>query len=144
MDQAFEYVKDNKGIDTEASYPYQAEDETCQFKRKSVGATVVSWVDIASGNETALQVATANVGPISVAIDVTGWEFLFYTDGVYIGDSCTTYSLNHGMTVVGYDALDGLAYWTVKNSWGEDWGKQGYILMARNHSNNCGISSKAS
>ena len=144
MDKAFKYVKDNRGIDTEASYPYIADVEICQFKRKNVGATLDSWVDIASGNETALQVATANVGPISVGIDASGWGFRFYTDGVYINYECNAYNIDHGVTVVGYDALNGTAYWTVKNSWGEDWGKQGYILIARNRSNQCGISTQAS
>jgi len=144
MDQAFQYVKDNRGIDTEASYPYAAVDEQCQFKRRSVGASLSSWVDVASRSENALQAAVATVGPISIAIDASSWAFQFYSDGVYFDDECSSDFLDHGVTAVGYDALDTVPYWTVKNSWGEDWGKQGYILMARNHNNQCGVATAAS
>jgi cathepsin L len=41
MNNAFEYIKQNKGIDTENSYPYQGSDEKCRFKADSVGATDV-------------------------------------------------------------------------------------------------------
>jgi len=33
------YIKDNGGIDTEASYPYKARDGSCHFKSADVGAT---------------------------------------------------------------------------------------------------------
>lgn len=144
MDQAFQYVIANKGIDTEMSYPYKAIDESCEFKKNSVGATIKSYVDVKTGSESSLQSAVATVGPISVGIDASQLSFQFYSSGVYDEPACSTTILDHGVTAVGYGALNGTPYWKVKNSWGTSWGMSGYIFMSRNKQNQCGIATAAS
>ena len=81
MDQAFEYIKDNAGIDTEDSYPYEATDNQCRFKKDTIGATDTGFTDIKSKDEGALQDAVANIGPISVAIDASHSSFQLYKRG---------------------------------------------------------------
>ena len=144
MDDAFEYIKANHGIDTEASYPYVARDERCRFNPSNVGATDTGYVDIKHDDENALQEASATIGPISVAIDASHSSFQMYSGGVYYEPSCSSTQLDHGVLVVGYGTDNGEAYWLVKNSWGTDWGMKGYIMMSRNRDNNCGIASEAS
>jgi len=144
MDQAFSYIKANKGVDTEDSYPYVAEDQKCKFKAKDVGATVTGFTDIASGDETALTAAIASIGPISVAIDAGHDSFQLYSSGIYNEPDCSTTELDHGVTAVGYDTSADGDYYIVKNSWAATWGQDGYIWMSRNNNNQCGIATQAS
>lgn len=37
MDNAFQYIKENHGIDTEKTYPYEAEDDKCRYKPTDKG-----------------------------------------------------------------------------------------------------------
>uniref|UniRef100_A0A914H024 Cathepsin L-like n=2 Tax=Globodera rostochiensis TaxID=31243 RepID=A0A914H024_GLORO len=146
MDNAFQYIKDNNGVDKELDYPYKAKTgKKCLFKRNDVGATDTGFFDIAEGDEERLKIAVATQGPVSVAIDAGHRSFQLYTHGVYFEKECSPENLDHGVLVVGYgtDAQQG-DYWIVKNSWGAHWGEQGYIRMARNRKNNCGIASHAS
>lgn len=74
MDDAFQYIIDNKGIDTEASYPYQAVQGKCRFNPANVAATLTGFQDVPSGDENALQ-TFINTQPVSVAIDASHPSF---------------------------------------------------------------------
>ncbi|XP_038598166.1 procathepsin L-like [Tachyglossus aculeatus] len=146
-DLAFQYVRDNGGIDSEEAYPYTAEDGLCRYKPESAAANDTGLVAIPSGSEEALRQAVATVGPVSVAIDASVDSFRFYESGVYYEPECSNSEseLDHAVLAVGYGQdKDGDKYWIVKNSWGETWGDRGYILMARDRDNNCGIATGAS
>jgi cathepsin L len=145
MDDAFEYVISNGGLDTEASYPYTATGpNNCQYNPANSAETLSNYQDVSQGDENALMTA-ANQQPVSVAIDASHDSFQSYTGGVYYEPQCSSTSLDHGVLVVGYGTDDsGNDYWLVKNSWGTDWGMNGYIQMSRNKNNNCGIATAAS
>jgi len=142
MTQAMTYIISNGGIDTEASYPYTAEDGTCSYNAANSGATLKSYVNVNAGDEKDLQLKVS-MGPTSVAIDASQNSFQFYSSGVYNEPACSTSQLDHGVLAVGWGLDSGTAYWLVKNSWGTDWGMNGYIEMSRNLNNQCGIATMA-
>lgn len=96
MDQAFEYVKENNGIDTETSYPYEAKDLSCRFRKEDVGAKDTGFIDLPSKDENALQQAVAKVGPIAVAIDASHSSFHLYKSGsmYLVADSISFHDAN--------------------------------------------------
>ncbi|OIV97174.1 hypothetical protein TanjilG_28925 [Lupinus angustifolius] len=146
MENAFEFIKKKGGITTDRNYPYAAADGTCnKSKMNNVVVSIDGHEKVPANNEEALLKAVANQ-PISVAIDAGGTDFQFYSEGVFTGE-CGT-DLNHGVAIVGYGkTLNGTKYWIVRNSWGSEWGEEGYIRMQRGISDKkglCGIAMLAS
>ncbi|KAJ8723578.1 hypothetical protein PYW08_003490 [Mythimna loreyi] len=143
MYNAYNYIKENGGVNTDKSYPYEGAEGKCRYDPKNSGAKDSGFVVLAQADEQKLKEAVATVGPVSVAIDASH-DFQFYSEGVYYNKDCTT-NVNHGVLVVGYGTQkQGGDYWLVKNSWSGSWGDHGYIKMARNKNNHCGIASYAS
>ncbi|XP_076844522.1 cathepsin K-like [Brachyhypopomus gauderio] len=145
MTNAFNYVHVNRGIDSEVSYPYVGTDQQCAYNKSGKAAECRGFKEVQKGSERALMSAVAKVGPVSVGIDAMQSTFQFYKSGVYYDPNCDKENINHAVLAVGYGITPkGKKYWIVKNSWGEEWGKKGYILMARNRNNACGIANLAS
>ncbi|CAL8150596.1 unnamed protein product [Prunus armeniaca] len=135
VEKAFEYmIPRNKSLVTEDDYPYLAIDEpVCLadfYNAPSGSRTITGYEQVPQNNESALLQAVANQ-PVSVYIDAEAEEFKHYSGGVYTGPCGTT--LTHAVTIVGYDTTedDGTKYWLVKNSWGEEWGENGYMRIQR-------------
>uniref|UniRef100_A0A0G4HYH5 Peptidase C1A papain C-terminal domain-containing protein n=1 Tax=Chromera velia CCMP2878 TaxID=1169474 RepID=A0A0G4HYH5_9ALVE len=144
MDRALQYIQDNGGICTEASYPYIARKswiKGCQAKKCKRGATIESWKQVPEDDEGAMLAALHDHGPLSVALDAEGRDFMYYHSGVLDG-KCGT-ELDHAVLITGYgnDAKSGEDYWLVKNSWGKTWGDKGYLKVFRNKGKEgeCGI-----
>ncbi|XP_047200273.1 procathepsin L-like isoform X5 [Hippoglossus stenolepis] len=142
LSKAFKYVIRNKGVDSEKSYPYEAKDGKCRYDVKGKAGTCSNFTVLPKGNEIALRDETASVGPISVLVDAKLPSFHQYRGGVYNDPKCSS-SVTHAVLVVGYGTDNGQDYWLVKNSWGTKWGEKGYIRMARNKNNLCGIANFA-
>lgn len=142
MDTAIDTVSSEHGIDDEKSYPYKAYKDKCKFNKNKSVMTALASARLPEGDERTLKEVVAKFGPVAVAIDASNQEFQYYESGVHYSETChsTKEDLNHGVLVVGYGTDPKLGdYWIVKNSWGLSYGDKGYIKMARNRSNNCGI-----
>lgn len=146
MDYSFHWIQKNGGICEEDAYPYTGANGICaSYACTPVpGTSVLRWVDV-DQNEQALMEAVSQQ-PVSIAIEADEMAFQLYSGGV-LTDSCGD-NLDHGVLLVGYGTENGVDYWHVKNSWGADWGAQGYIKLLRGGKNpeggQCGILESAS
>eukprot|EP01101_Sappina_pedata_P012361 TRINITY_DN8472_c0_g1_i1.p1 TRINITY_DN8472_c0_g1~~TRINITY_DN8472_c0_g1_i1.p1 ORF type:complete len:541 (+),score=133.61 TRINITY_DN8472_c0_g1_i1:3-1625(+) len=140
---AFQWIINNGGIATESHYPYLAQDGYCRPTDRSSGVEIRGYVNVTMFSEDALQSAVA-LGPVAIGIDAAEDTFRFYSSGVYYEPKCRSglRFLDHEVLAVGYGTLNDQDYWIVKNSWSTHWGNEGYILMARNRNNNCGVASQ--
>lgn len=143
VNRALKYIQLTGGIDASATYPLQGMDMICQFDRQHVVSRVSGFVGVQVDDEHVLKDAVANVGPISVSVNVRPVYIQFYDRGIVSAITCSAHDTNHAMTVIGYGSNDGQDFWLIKNSWGMAWGENGFLRLARNQGNLCGIASNA-
>merc|ERR1740128_196993 len=66
----------------------------------------------------------------------------FALDKLHSGEFNPFELTNHAVLITGYGTLDGVKFWNVKNSWGTDWGNNGFFKIQRGN-DECAIESLA-
>jgi C1A family cysteine protease len=120
---AYYYVYEAGGLQSNESYPYTSYWDTngaCKTDTDDYLVTVTDFYYLTS--ESAMETYVLNNGPLSVCIDASNWAS--YTHGIL--STCGT-TVDHCVQAVGIDTDDG--YWLIRNSWGTDWGIDGYIKI---------------
>ncbi|RNA25138.1 cathepsin L [Brachionus plicatilis] len=147
MNNAFRYIVQNNGLNSEKVYSYSANTGRCRYRSNDKSKIQISsFARIPQGDEQALEQAVAIVGPISIAIDASLPTFQFYSSGIYSDTECKNKfkSLNHAVVLVGYGLEGNNSYWLIRNSWGSNWGTQGYMRIAKGNDNLCGVATESS
>ncbi|CAG9782506.1 unnamed protein product [Diatraea saccharalis] len=128
-------------VEVEKNYPLQLTDGVCKVKKNATGIKLTSFTcDDFVGAEQKIIEALALHGPVVVAVNALTWQN--YLGGV-IQYHCSgaVMDLNHAVQLVGYDLTADVPYYIAKNSWGTDFGLNGYLNLAIG-TNICGLANE--
>eukprot|EP01105_Mastigella_eilhardi_P027541 TRINITY_DN8535_c0_g1_i1.p1 TRINITY_DN8535_c0_g1~~TRINITY_DN8535_c0_g1_i1.p1 ORF type:complete len:350 (-),score=92.43 TRINITY_DN8535_c0_g1_i1:50-1099(-) len=132
-------VKHIGGVPLLSHYQYTGLNGDCKKARGPV-FTLSSYMCIGldkPDNEDEIAEYLFTNGPLSVGLDAN--DLSYYSHGIVVPKYCGKQALNHAVLLVGYGTDEnGVDFWKVKNSWGEEWGENGYFRLIRGEGA-CGI-----
>ncbi|XP_063529061.1 procathepsin L-like [Cydia strobilella] len=123
------------GVASEKEYPYTGGEhrQNCQRvwnRTISTVTNVTGFQIVIPKDEETLKQFLYETGPLAVGFDSS--ELFEYTKGIYIpAEHYCLYEPDHSALLVGYGIENGTKYWTLKNSWGTEWGEKGYFRLVR-------------
>jgi len=129
------------GLSTEADYPYvsgDGENFQCDMSKVKPAVNVSKYVDLPSNELAPVLQWLTNSGPLAISVDASTWSG--YGGGVFDGCNNANPDLDHAVQCVGFGTDPSLGdYWLVRNSWGPDYGEDGYIRLKRYSTPPCGV-----
>ncbi|CAJ1978833.1 unnamed protein product [Sphenostylis stenocarpa] len=137
IDDAFKFIIQNHGLDTEANYPYEGVDGTSNANEASqhVASIMGMRMSLPTLRRYCKRLWPINqfrlpLMPVALTFNFTRMVF-----------SLAHVELSYGVTAVGYGVSDGgTEYWLVKNSWGTVWVEEGYLRLQRGVDSEEGLS----
>lgn len=94
------------------------------------------------GDELKLLEVIANYGPVTAAVNAISWQN--YVGGIIQTECANSIEqTNHAVEIVGFDRSGNVPHYIVQNSWGQDFGENGFMRIAIG-ANVCGIANQIS
>lgn len=128
-DGAASYLQSN-GVPDEACAPYTmgatGTDVSCSSICSDASSRTQQISNFTTANNFDDVKAALKHGPVVTTIDVYA-DFLVYSSGVY-KHTAGDYEGGHAVSIIGFDDVH--RYWIVRNSWGKDWGENGFIRIS--------------
>eukprot|EP00930_Biecheleria_cincta_P096410 TRINITY_DN88269_c0_g1_i1.p1 TRINITY_DN88269_c0_g1~~TRINITY_DN88269_c0_g1_i1.p1 ORF type:complete len:543 (-),score=111.27 TRINITY_DN88269_c0_g1_i1:49-1677(-) len=101
---------------------------------------VGNWYGNHLNAEEAIKEELYHHGPVILGLEPSE-DFMWYSDGIYKSPTGANplhpakgaewERVDHAVLLVGYGEEDGVKYWKIQNSWGEDWGEGGFFRIVR-------------
>ncbi|MGQ0738841.1 MAG: C1 family peptidase [Bacteroidota bacterium] len=125
----------NKNLATETAIPDAGVDQACAGGVPPTNYYATDWGVVHPSGDPGKIASVADIkeamckyGPIAASVQVTSL-FQNYAGGVFneFPSNYASPSSNHAIVLVGWD--DDKGAWLMKNSWGTDWGEDGYMWI---------------
>jgi len=123
----------SKGLVFEKEYKDGDVDGQCQHFHHTPALQPTGFTKLPENELLPLMTALYEKGPIVVSVDAEPWTI--YSSGVF--DGChEDATVNHAVLLVGYgkDGASGEDYWKIRNSWGLEFGEDGFMRIKRHGS----------
>lgn len=124
MSTVYDYIlHNNRGVEVESAVPYDGNYVACSSHGGPI--KIKSYVESSRNNCASMKDLLVQ-GPISVALcasSLQNYRSNVFSSSRYCGRTC---SVNHAVLAVGYTRE---GHWIMKNSWGTDWGLEGYFYL---------------
>jgi len=138
----------------ERDYPYNGSNGTCPARHDAFPRVVLSSYTVLRQTDDQSLLHALNTGPVAIGFHADP-SFVEYRRGIYTPGCCccandlsaTDYDMNHALLLVGYGFEQerwsgaGTSYWIAMNTWGEQWGEDGFVRIRRG--DGCGITMQA-
>ena len=131
MHNSLDFIIDNKGLLSNDDYKYMGITQNCtttKIEQNVVGSNITEYQFVIPSSVQDLKDCVMKT-PIAIAVDANNVYFRFYKKGVIDVPLQTTNVLNHAVVLVGFDYDEEGMYWIIQNSWGKDWGDNGFCKI---------------
>lgn len=149
---ALTYIKE-KGLNKDSEYPYTSTKGQCMADIRMTITKIKSWEKITpfysvEQKSELEEIENAVLRGVVVA-NIDAYDLMFYKGGIF--DAKCSADVNHLVVIVGFGETSeedpegpGIGFWIIKNSWGTDWGEEGYMRIRKGgdghpHSGYCGL-----